>query len=93
MGIETGMTTQTITAHIPKDLVSKVDALAAALDRPRGWVVKEALAEWVAMEEERRRLTLEAMADVDAGRVIDHEAMLAWGASLTSASPLPLPRA
>jgi predicted transcriptional regulator len=87
------MTTQTITAHIPKDLVSKVDALAATLDRPRGWVIKEALAEWVAMEEERRRLTLEGMADVDAGRVIDHEVMLAWGASLMSASPLAVPRA
>ncbi|MER9939052.1 hypothetical protein [Mesorhizobium sp. M0088] len=33
-------------------------------------------------EEEYRRRTLEALADVDAGRVIDHQAVLAWVESL-----------
>ena len=40
------------------------------------------LAEKTDREEERRRLTLEAIADVDAGRVINHQAVLAWAASL-----------
>ena len=43
-------------------------------------------------EEERRRLTLEALADVDAGRVIDHQAVQAWADSLDSDEPLPTPR-
>ena len=34
-----------------------------------------------AREEERYRLTLEALADVDAGRVIDHRAVQAWADS------------
>jgi predicted transcriptional regulator len=34
-------------------------------------------------EEERRRLTLEALDDVDAGRVIDHQVVQAWADSLS----------
>jgi len=36
----------------------------------------------VDQEEQRHRMTLEALADVDAGRLIDHEAILAWAETL-----------
>lgn len=39
----------------------------------------------------RSRLTREALADVDAGRVIDHQAVQAWADSLDSDTSLPLP--
>lgn len=42
-------------------------------------------------EEDRRRLTLEALADVDAGQVIDHQAVRAWADSLGTDKPLPVP--
>jgi predicted transcriptional regulator len=42
--------------------------------------------------DERDKLTLEALADVDAGQVIDHQAVLAWADSLGSDQPLPVPR-
>ncbi|ADV13586.1 ribbon-helix-helix protein, CopG family [Mesorhizobium sp. M7A.F.Ca.CA.001.09.2.1] len=86
------MDTKVITAHVPLPLAEKVDQLAARLERPRGWIVKQALSAWVDLEEERRRLTLEAMADVDAGRVIDHQAVQAWAESLGTDKPLPVPR-
>ena len=86
------METKVITAHVPLPLAEKVDELAARLERPRGWIVKQALSAWVDQEEERRRLTLEAIADVDAGRVIDHRVVKAWAESLGTAKPLPLPR-
>jgi predicted transcriptional regulator len=47
---------------------------------------------WIDMEEERKHLTKEALADVDAGRVIDHHAVQAWAASLDTDKPLPVPR-
>jgi len=87
-----GAETRVMTAHIPTALAQKVDQMAARMDRSRGWVVKQALADWVDQEEERSRLTLEAMADVDAGRVIDHQAVQAWADSLSTDSPLPVPR-
>jgi predicted transcriptional regulator len=47
-------------------------------------VTAETISRWETghREEERRRLTLEAMADVDAGHVIDHQAVQAWARSL-----------
>lgn len=43
-------------------------------------------------EEEQYRLTLEGLADVDAGRIVDHTAAHAWIASLRTDHPLPLPK-
>lgn len=83
--------TRVLTAHVPTTLADKVDAMAARMDRSRGWIVKQALAAWVGLEEERHRMTLEALADVDVGRVIDHAAMRAWAESLGTDSPLPIP--
>lgn len=80
------------TAHVPLVLADKVDQLAARLDRSRGWVVKQALAAWIDQEEERDRLTREALADVDTGQVVDHQAVQAWAESLGSDTPLPVPR-
>jgi predicted transcriptional regulator len=83
--------TRVLTAHIPSGLAEKVDAIAARLERSRGWVMKQALAAWVDLEEERDRMTREALADVDAGRVIDHQAVQAWADSLGTDRPLPPP--
>ena len=84
--------TKVLTAHVPLPLLEKVDEIAARLERSRGWIVKQALAAWLGQEEERSRLTREALADVDAGRVIDHRAVQAWADSLVTPTPLPLPR-
>jgi len=85
--------TKVVTAHLPAGLADKLDALAARSERSRGWIMKQALAAWVDQEEERHKLTLEALADVDAGRLIDHESIVAWAESLGTDSPLPPPTA
>lgn len=84
--------TRVLTAHVPVPLAEKVDVIAERLERSRGWVVKQALTSWIAQEDERDRLTHMALADVDAGRVIDHETVLAWADSLGSDQELPVPR-
>jgi predicted transcriptional regulator len=86
------MKSKVLTAHLPLPLAKKVDQLALRLERPRGWIVKQALTAWIEQEEERTRLTREALADVDAGRVIDHQAVQEWADSLESGTPLPVPR-
>ena len=85
--------TRVLTAHVPEGLADKVDALAARIERSRGWIMKQALAAWIDQEEERHKMTLEALADVDAGRVIDHRSIQAWADSLSTDSPLPSPSA
>lgn len=86
------METKVITAHVPLPLANKVDQMAAQLDRSRGWVIKQALTLWIEQEEERNRLTQEALTDVDTGRVIDQQAVQVWANSLDSNQPLDVPR-
>jgi predicted transcriptional regulator len=84
--------TKVLTAHIPLPLAEKVDQLAARLERSRGWIMKQALSAWIDQEEERSRLTREALADVDAGSVINHQSIQAWADSLSTDTPLSAPR-
>lgn len=83
--------TKVLTAHVPIGLAEKVEAMASRLERSRGWVMKQALAAWVDQEEERHQMTLEALEDVDAGRVINNQAIQAWADSLGTDTPLPSP--
>lgn len=41
------METKVITAHVPLPLAEKVDELAARLEWPGGWIVKQVLAAWI----------------------------------------------
>lgn len=84
--------TKVVTAHIPLPLAEKVDQVATRLERSRNWIMKQALAAWIDQEEERNRLTNEALADVDAGHVVDHQIVQAWANSLSTDDPLPIPR-
>ncbi len=86
------MENKVITAHVPMPLAEKVDQMARRLERSRAWIVKQALTAWVEQEEERRRLTLEALAEVDDNAVVDHQAVQAWAESLDSDRPLPAPK-
>ena len=83
--------TRSVTAHVPVELAERVDEIAERLERSKNWIVKQALCAWLDQEEERSRLTREALADVDAGRVIDHQAVQAWAESLSTNTPLPVP--
>lgn len=83
--------TRVLTAHVPTELAAKVDSLAERLDRSRGWVVKQALAAWVELEDERYRLTLEALDDAAAGRSVAHAEVQAWAQGLSTHKPKPMP--
>lgn len=76
--------TRVITAHVPILMAEKVDELANKLERSRGWIMKQALSAWIAQEEERDRLTLEAMADVDSANVVDNQAVQNWASNLSN---------
>jgi predicted transcriptional regulator len=85
-GEKMAVETKVLTAHVPLGLAEKVEAVASRLERSRGWVMKQALAAWVDQEEERHKMTLEALEDVDGDRVIDHQAVQAWADSLGTAA-------
>ena len=72
------METKVLTAHVPLILSNQVDQFAERLDRSRGWILKQALSAWVAEEQERYQLTLEAMKEVDQGKTIPHSEVRQW---------------
>ncbi|HEV2517274.1 MAG TPA: ribbon-helix-helix domain-containing protein [Devosia sp.] len=85
------MSTRVLTAHIPEELAEKVDRYAESMERSRAWIVKQALSNWVDWEEEKTRLSLEALEEADRIGTIPHEEMVAWANSLGTDNPLPPP--
>lgn len=62
-----------VTAKLPDALALRLDEIAARIDRSKSWIIRQALAEWIAEEQRRHELTLEAMKSVDEGRSIPQE--------------------
>lgn len=73
MSIKTG---RVVTANLPEDLAIRLDEIAERIERTRSWIIRQALVEWLAEEQRRHELTLEAMQDIEEGRVYSHEDIL-----------------
>ena len=67
-----------VTANLPMNLVERMDEVAGRMERSKSWIIKQAVMEWLADEERRHQLTLEAMRDIDEGRVLSHEELLEY---------------
>jgi predicted transcriptional regulator len=85
------VTMRVLTTRLPLSLAQKVDEISQRLDRSKGWILQQALMDWISREEERTRLTLEGLADVDADRTIDESAVRSWVDSLDTDHPSPPP--
>jgi predicted transcriptional regulator len=66
-----------VTANLPEEMVSRMDEVARLIDRSKSWIIRQAVAEWLAEEQRRNELTREALKSVDEGRTIPHEEVLA----------------
>jgi predicted transcriptional regulator len=71
----------TLTAHVPDDFVDEIDSIAVELERPRDWVIQDALREYVSrhrLEVQRWRETQEAIDAAERGEVVPAEEVFAW---------------
>jgi predicted transcriptional regulator len=71
----------TLTAHVTDDFAEEIDAIAVELERPRTWVVQEALREYVVrhrLETKRWRETENAIDAAERGEVVPAEEVFAW---------------
>ncbi len=67
--------------RMPDELLSKLDQAAEKLRRSKGWIINDAVKEYLEREElkaQRLEETREALADIKAGRVVDGEKVLEW---------------
>ncbi len=65
--------------RLPDELSNRVDKLAAALERPRSWVIERAIAAYLDDQEWQVAKIREALDDVRAGtaRLIPHDEVVA----------------
>ena len=67
--------------RMPDDLTQRLDATAARLRRSKGWIINDAVREYLEREDLRQRRdeeTREAPAELDAGNLVDGDEVLAW---------------
>ena len=67
--------------RMPNDLMVRLERTAQRLRRSKGWIINDAVREYVEHQEHQaRRLeeTREALADLEEGRLIDGEAVMDW---------------
>lgn len=62
-----------VTANLPANIVDHLDEVAKRIDRSRSWILRQAVSEWLAEEQRRYELTLEAMKSINEGQGISQE--------------------
>lgn len=83
---------KTVTAQLPVNLVERMDAMAARLDRSKQWIVRKAVVAYLARAERERAMIQEGLDDVNAAKLVSMEAMERWADSLGTDHELPLPK-
>jgi predicted transcriptional regulator len=66
-----------VTAKLPEELVAELDGVAERIERSKSWIIRHALRDWLAEEQRRYELTVEALEAVENGDTIPHEEVLA----------------
>ena len=67
-----------VTAKLPEDVAARMDEIAERIERSKSWIVREAVVQWLDEEQRRYAMTMEAIKDVDEGRMIDHDDLKIW---------------
>ena len=78
--------------RLEQALNDKVTAIAAALDRPRSWVIEQAVKDFVAVQEWQLAAIDEGIRAADAGQVVPHDDVAAWVQSWGHPTELPMPK-
>ncbi|MGF1480286.1 MAG: CopG family ribbon-helix-helix protein [Cyanophyceae cyanobacterium] len=71
----------TTSFRLDDDLESKLDTIAQELRRSKSWIINDALRLYIAREEKKQQMlreTEEALADLEAGRVVSGPAVMKW---------------
>jgi predicted transcriptional regulator len=84
--------TRPVSIRLQPELNDQVMALASALDRPKSWVIEQAVKDFVALQSWQLAAIDEGIKAADAGRVVSHEQVSDWVESWDSSDELPTPK-
>lgn len=84
----------TTSFRLDDDLEEKLEVTVTKLQRTKGWIINDALRQYIAREEQTLRMleeTTEAIADIQAQRVVSGEEVMkwleTWGTALEATAP------
>ena len=81
-----------VSVRLQPELNDQVTAIAAALDRPKSWVIEQAVKDFVAVQEWQLAAIDEGIGAADAGLVVPHNDVAAWVQSWGQPTELPMPK-
>jgi predicted transcriptional regulator len=84
--------TAPVSIRLQPALNDQVGALAAAMDRPKSWVIEQAIKDFVAAQSWQIAAMEEGVRAADEGRTAAHEDVAAWVKSWGSPEELPPPK-
>jgi predicted transcriptional regulator len=84
--------TAPVSVRLEAALNDQVNAIAAALDRPKSWVIEQAVRDFVALQEWQLTAIDDGVKAADEGRVAPHEDVAAWVRSWGKPDELPMPK-
>lgn len=64
--------------RVSPEKAKRLEELAAATDRPRSWLLEQALDQYLELQAWQVAQTEQAIAEMDAGRGIPHEEIKEW---------------
>jgi len=74
---------RTVTAQLPDEMAEGLDAVAEAEGRSKAWLIRQAVADFLAKQHELERLTLEGLESARSGELVEHADVMAeldqWG--------------
>jgi len=83
--------TAPVSVRLQPELNEQIAAIAAAMDRPKSWVIEQALEDYVEVQKWQIAAIEEGIRQADAGQLIPHEKVAAWVQSLGGPNELPMP--
>ena len=92
MAVSNMSKTAPVSVRLEPALNDQVTAIATALDRPKSWVIEQAVRDFVAVQEWQLAAIDEGIRAADAGRVVAHEGVVAWVQSWGRPDELPTPK-
>ncbi len=72
-----GTSSMPVSLRVPADLIETLDKIAAALERPRSWVMLRALRQYIADEGQEVLDVQEGIAEAERGEMVPIEDVLA----------------
>lgn len=84
--------TAPLSVRLDAALNDRLAAIAVALDRPKSWVIEQAVQDFVAVQEWQLAAVEAGLRAADQGRVVPHEDVVAWVRSWGNPDELPMPK-